>query len=258
MRLITQGPEHAFYNMALDEAISESVRQKLSPPTLRLYRWDQPSLSIGYFQRAADIDTSYCEQKSYPVVRRQTGGRAILHDAELTYSFCASAESLLFRGSLLENYRIISKAMLTGLELLGLKAKSSVSRRRNRNLKNPACFKAVSYGEITIDGKKIIGSAQKRFKNGFLQHGSILFRFDAQELSNALGSVDESDFMDIGGIADYAPEVTYSDLCKALKEAFEKELSVKIISDGPTDSEQNRARELQLTRYSDPSWNFLR
>jgi lipoate-protein ligase A len=142
--------------------------------------------------------------------------------------------------------------------MVGLKAQSSVEKKRNRSARNPACFKAVSYGEVTIEGRKIIGSAQKRFKNGFLQQGSILLRFNPRELVSVLGCGNESDFMDIGAIADYAPDVTYSDLCRAFRDAFEKELSLKIISDGPTDFEQSRARELESTRYSDPSWNFQR
>ena len=257
MRIITQGTNHAFFNMAIDEAISEAVRQKLSPPTLRLYQWDRPSLSIGYFQKVSDIDIGYCDKKGYPVVRRQTGGRAILHDSELTYSISTS-ESSLFNGSLLENYTVISNAIISGLELNGIDAMISFKKKRNTGHKNPACFKAVSYGEITVEGRKIVGSAQKRYKNGFLQHGSILLSFNAGELCNALGCGDTASFRDIGAIKDYAPGISFNDLERSLKESFEETLGIKMIPDSPTEFEQNLAEELVLRKYSTKEWNFRR
>jgi lipoate-protein ligase A len=256
MRIITHGPEHAFFNMALDEAVSKAVRKNLSPPTLRIYQWDRPSLSIGYFQRISEIDIDYCNKKGYPVVRRLTGGRAILHDTELTYSVSGSSDSSLFRGSLLENYSLISKAMILGLKINGINAKSSTRRKRNAGRKNPACFKTVSYGEITIEGKKVIGSAQKRFSNGFLQHGSILLNFNAGEFCNVLGSNDEEDFKDIGSINDYVPELSFNVLRCSLKEAFEITLKLKMISDNPTKFELNLAKELEQKKYSTREWNY--
>jgi len=256
MRLISQGAEHAYVNMALDEAISEAVRQKLSPPTLRLYCWDRPSLSLGCFQKFTDIDMAYCDKKGYPVVRRQTGGRAILHDAELTYSVSAPSDSPLFRGSLLDNYTVISNALLLALEYQGIKAESSMRRRRNISQKNPACFRTVSFGEITMEGKKVIGSAQKRYKDGFLQQGSILLSVDAPELSHVLRLNDEETLQDIGALSDHVPEISSSNLRRSLKEAFEKTLKVKLIADGPTAYERNRAKELSRNKYSTPEWNF--
>jgi len=258
MRLISHGADHACENMALDEAISEAVRQKISPPTLRLYCWDRPSLSIGCFQKITDIDMAYCNKKGYPLVRRQTGGRAILHDAELTYSVSAPSDSPLFRGTLLNNYTVISNALLLALEYQGLKADVSMSRRRNINQKNPACFRSVSFGEITMEGKKVIGSAQKRYKDGFLQQGSILLSVDASELSHVLRLNDEETLHDIGALSDHVPEISSGDLRRTLKKAFEKTLNVKLIADGPTPNEQNRAKELSRNKYSTPEWNFSR
>ncbi|MBI5665186.1 MAG: lipoate--protein ligase family protein, partial [Nitrospirae bacterium] len=172
IRLINQGPASAYFNMALDEAISEGVRQKFSPPTLRLYHWDRPSLSIGCFQKVSDIDARYCDKKGYPVVRRQTGGRAVLHDSELTYSFSASTVTPMFNGSLRENYAVISRALVLALSLKGIEAEASFNRKRSGSHKGPSCFRTLSYGEITVEGKKVIGSAQKRYQDGFLQHGS--------------------------------------------------------------------------------------
>jgi len=258
IRLINQGAAPAFFNMALDEAISEAVRQKASPPTLRLYQWDRPSLSIGYFQKVSDIDTGYCDKKGYPVVRRQTGGRAVLHDLELTYSFSASADSPMFNGSLLEDYAVISRALLLALKLKGIEAKASFERKRSSGHKHPACFRATSYGEITAGGKKVIGSAQKRYKDGFLQHGSILFSYDPGELCKALGQSNQDNIIDIGTINDYEGVISFDDLRQALKEAFERTFNVKMISDNPAKSELKLAKELERCKYSTREWNFLR
>jgi lipoate-protein ligase A len=244
--------------MALDEAISDAVRQKLSPPTLRLYQWDRPSVTIGYFQKISEININYCTKKGYPVVRRVTGGRAILHDMELTYSFSSSKNFSLFNGSLLENYTVIGNALVKGLELLGITAGTSFVKKRSDTCRNPACFKSVSYGEVTVDGKKVIGSAQKQYHNGFFQQGSIILSFKAGELCNVLNGSHEEDFRNIGSISDSAREVTFNDLRNPLKEAFEKELYVKLISDGPSKSELALAKELEEKKYSTQKWNFLR
>ena len=258
IRLISQDPCHAFFNMALDEAISEAVRQKLSPTTLRLYEWDRPSLSIGYFQKISDIDLEYCNLKDYPVVRRQTGGRAILHDAELTYSFSSSKDSELFNGSLLENYTVISNALLKALALTGIKAQASYIKKRSNGHRNPACFKTVSFGEITVDRKKVIGSAQKRHKDGFLQHGSIVFDFNAENLCDALKGSNREDFNSIGALSNSRPDLTIQKLKLIIKEAFETALNVKIITDNPTKHEVSLAKELEANKYSTNEWNYKR
>jgi len=257
-RIIVQEHNSAFFNMALDEAISEAVRDKLSPPTLRIYRWDKPSVSIGYFQKVADINLDYCAEKNYPFVRRPTGGRAILHESELTYSFSSRYDSLSFKGRLLEDYMIISRALLAGLKLIGVNAINSASRERDNGHKNPACFKAVSYGEVTVGGKKVIGSAQKRYTDGLLQQGSILLNFNAEELRKVLRSGDGDDFSDIGFLREYTPEVTFDKLRSSLKEAFEIALDIKLIAGKPARHEMKRAKELDMKKYSTQEWNRLR
>lgn len=242
--------------MAIDEAISEAVRQKLAPPTLRIYRWSRPSLSIGLFQKISDVNTDYCSRMDYPVVRRLTGGRAILHNAELTYSFSARTGSPPFSNNLHENYSVISNAILLGLNDCGIKADISFKRKRNSGQRNPACFKAVSYGEITINGKKGIGSAQKRYSNGFMQHGSILIDFDANELRNVLEDGNKNDYSDIASLSDHKNNIDFDDLSNSLKKGFEKSLGIKLISDNPTKFELSLAKELEEKKYSTRDWNF--
>lgn len=252
--------------MALDEAILEAVRQNLSPPTLRLYQWDKPSISIGYFQKVSDINIDYCRRKGYPLVRRLTGGRAILHDSEITYSFSARTSSHLsadrqaglFKGRLHEDYTIISNAMILGLKLSGIDAQITFSRKKKTRQKSSSCFKAVSFGEVTVDGKKVIGSAQKRYSNGFLQHGSMLLDFNAKELRNVLKCNNEEDFKDIGYLKEHADKISINDINSSLKKAFETVIGVKMISDDLTKFELKLAKELELKKYSTQKWNFRR
>lgn len=256
MRLIIQEGNGAFFNMALDEAISEAVRKNLSPLTLRFYQWDRPSISIGYFQRASDINIRYCNSKGYPIVRRPTGGRAILHDKELTYSVSARFDTGIFKGNLLEDYSIISNAISNGLRLCGIDSEINHSRKRNME-KNPACFKSISYGEVLVNGKKITGNAQKRYADGFLQQGSIPITIDKEELRKVL-NLCEGDLDEVATIKESASEITIDGLTNALKRGFEETLGVRLISDDPTRFEIRLAKELESKRYSTDGWNLRR
>jgi lipoate-protein ligase A len=258
IRLISQGPGHAFFNMSLDEAIAEAVRERRSPPTLRFYQWDRPSVSIGYFQKASDVNLDHCARKGYPLVRRLTGGRAILHDEELTYSISSFADPVFFKERLIETYTVISNALLRGLQLNGIDARISCRKKRGAHYRDPSCFRSMSYGEITVNRKKIIGSAQKRYANGFLQHGSLLFGFNADELCNTLRGTGPDDRARIGSIRECGPGITPELLRRSLKEAFEKELNVKLVTDDPTKDELKAADRLVKTKYSTDAWNLMR
>ena len=245
--------------MAHDEAISEAVRQKASPPTLRIYRWDRPSVSIGYFQKVSEIDLDYCKERDYPVVRRLTGGRAILHDDELTYSFSSSRDDPLFKGTLHHDYTLISKALVEGLRYLGVEAAISFRKKRPADSRSPACFQSVSFGEITVAGKKIIGSAQKRYKDGFLQHGSVMLRSNTEALRNVLRLNGEPPLPAPGSLQECGTGgITFDSLASAVKEAFEKELQARLIIDEPSKIELRTTKELEKNKYSNPEWNALR
>jgi lipoate-protein ligase A len=119
-RFLDTGPCAAAYNMALDESIATAVRQGNAPPTLRLYGWHEPSVSIGYFQKITDVDAAYCDMRNIPLVRRPTGGRAILHGDEITYSFSSKTTSALFSTGLLDSYKKISTAFVLALKRIGI------------------------------------------------------------------------------------------------------------------------------------------
>jgi lipoate-protein ligase A len=256
-RIIDDVPHDAFFNMALDEAISVAVRRDLSPPTLRLYQWSVPSVSIGYFQKTADINLAYCNKKAYPVVRRTTGGTAILHDSELTYSFSVRTDIEPFGGGLYQSYMAISNAVAGSLKRFNIDAEISTSRKRIR--RNPSCFRTSSYGEITVQGRKIIGSAQRRHKNCLLQQGSILLGFNAGSSRNIVNNVsDENDCLETGFIWKYSPAVSVPDLKASLKDAFEDVFCRQLACTGISEFELKLAEELMAEKYATEKWNMRR
>lgn len=163
--------------MAVDEAIMESVRQGFSPPTLRLYAWEPACLSLGVAQSILDVNQEALHELGYDLVRRPTGGRAILHVDELTYAVIGRDDEELLKGGVLESYQRISRGLLKALKSLGVEAQAISSWPQatpdRSDFANPVCFEAPSDYEITHDGKKVIGSAQLRRKGCVLQHGSL-------------------------------------------------------------------------------------
>jgi len=189
-RLIEDGPGDGKLNMAIDRAILTACDQGQAPATLRLYGWDKPTLSIGYSQNELrDVNTVQCERKNIPIVRRFTGGRALLHQYELTYSLVAPIPHPRFPGNLVGAFGAVSKAVIFSLEKAGV-GKPEISGKDKRSLgddnkRSPACFSTSNHWEITVKEKKLAGSAQRRLNGAFLQHGSILLDWDP-ELAHSL------------------------------------------------------------------------
>lgn len=185
-RLLIDPPQNGLKNMATDEAILKSCNQRFSPSTLRLYEWSEPTLSIGCFQNADNL-IKCCLETGIPYVRRITGGRAVLHSDEITYSIICSADELLFAEGITGAYRIISRCLLETLREAGINADMHISRATEFNSKKNSCFHSPSRHEIIIDNKKLVGSAQRRFKRAFLQHGSILFGIERDLIARLFG-----------------------------------------------------------------------
>ena len=189
-RLIEDGPSDGRLNMAIDRAILTACDRGEAPATLRLYGWDKPTLSIGYSQNELkDVNKEQCEQRSIPVVRRFTGGRALLHQHEFTYSLVAPIPYPGIPDNLAGAFCAVSKAVILSLEKAGVtnlemvgKEKKTAGMSRKRS---PACFSASNHWEISVKGKKLAGSAQRRLNGAFLQHGSILLDKD-YELAHSL------------------------------------------------------------------------
>jgi lipoate-protein ligase A len=183
-KLLDTGANHGAYNMAVDEELLARAQAGETVPVLRLYTWNPPAVSIGRFQDIeASVNAEACKGLGVDIVRRITGGRAVLHRHELTYSIIARIDDPLFPPSVLGTYKIIATGLLAGLKNLGISAEMVSRGGRHAALvekkaKDPACFSSPSWYEILVNGKKIIGSAQRRLANAFLQHGSILIDYD--------------------------------------------------------------------------------
>ncbi len=263
-RLILSQAARGPWNMALDEAILESVAAGNVPPTLRLYAWEPPCLSLGYAQPYAQVDSLRLQQYGWGIVRRPTGGRAILHTDELTYSISLSIEDPHMRGGVLESYRYLSTGLVSSLHLLGLEVqiqpeiKSSQSERAN-----PICFELPSSYEITIRGKKIIGSAQARRKGGILQHGSLPLGGDIGRICLALAFQDEEQRQQAMQRArqrattiehNLGKHVTWEQAADALKAGFSQALNLQLEEQDPTEGELARAQALCSERYQQKAW----
>ncbi len=193
-RLNFDGLQPAEWNMAEDSALLADCEQGLIPPTLRLYGWSEPAITIGYSQKAGEeLDRDRCRELGVAIVRRPTGGRALLHYNELTYAVVAPVSLAPFNRGLKATFAAVSEALLTGLQRLGIRGDLNTGKRRpgSRPARSPACFASLNHCEITVDGKKLVGSAQKRTSKAFLQHGSVIIEFDHELFTSLLKFRDE-------------------------------------------------------------------
>ncbi len=257
-RFIDTGPCRAAYNMALDEAIAREVRKDNAPPTLRLYGWDMPSVSFGCFQKISEVDLDYCKGNNIPIIRRPTGGRAILHNHELTYSFSVKTAQEPFSKGLLDSYRKISKALSLSLSRVGFSPESKLIRE-TRHSKSPLCFQSISYSEISIDRRKVIGSAQKRWPDGLLQQGSIPYTIEESEMQKIFKLESPQGIREaMVGLKDVFPDLNPDTLKEAIKSSFEETFNVRLIPSPLSRKEVLLAQELEAQRYLTPEWNFQR
>jgi lipoate-protein ligase A len=250
--------------MAVDEAILQ--RYALSPepiaPTLRLYGWSPPALSLGKGQTAArSHDPAYLRAEGIDLVRRPTGGLAVLHEHERTYAVVAALGHPPFSASVLENYRSVARALTLAMSMIGaaVEAAPEGGRRRQQReaVQGPACFELASAYEIGVGGHKLIGSAQLRRRRAFLQHGSILLDSNARRLSLALGANASGDrFTDLGRVL--GRSLPFEELDGALVEAWKQAFMTEIAPGELTAGERQLAEELCETKYASDRWTLSR
>ena len=250
--------------MALDEAILEHIGRGQALPTLRLYAWDPPCLSLGHAQPLADVDFARLQAHGWEVVRRLTGGRAILHTDELTYSVIAPAHEPHVAGSVLESYNRLAAALLEAVRLLGLPVEmKDGAQGENSGPPNPVCFEVPSAYEITALGKKLIGSAQARKREGVLQHGSLPLSGDLSRITQALAFPDEGARLDAAArLLERAATVEcvlgrpvdWDTAAAAFVRAFEAKLGLDLREGELSQSERARAEELVREKYDHAVW----
>ena len=257
-RLIESGACNAFHNMALDEAIATEVRRGAAPPTLRFYGWDRPALTLGCFQKTSDINIEYCRSRDIPVVRRPTGGRAILHGDELTYSFAVRTDSGAFSHGLLDSYKRISTAFSIAFRKIGVRAEPKNEREKGRVLsRSPLCFQSSSYGEILTDNKKLVGSAQKRWNNGLLQQGSVPYLSQEEKLTGIFGAEKTAQLRDcMKTLKDILPLLDEDAFRKAVASSFEEAFGIRLLLSAPSQEESLLAAELRERKYLQDHWNL--
>lgn len=274
-RLIEDPPQTGAWNMAVDEAILAAVAAGEAPPTLRMYAWQPACLSIGYGQRYRDIDAAGLRSHGWDVVRRPTGGRAILHTDELTYSVCAPANHPIMQGGILPSYQLISGALLRGLELLAVPATREAHYDLDPDIdpRGPVCFEIPSNWEITFEGRKLIGSAQVRRSGGdtgaggVLQHGTLPLRGDLRRITQALAFTDENARQEaaerliqraVTVEEALGRRVSWEEAAHSICRGFEAALGLNFARSTISGSETAHAEQLLSEKFGSPAWTRRR
>jgi len=262
-RLLITPPARGAWNMAVDEAILEHIGRGEALPTLRLYAWDPACLSLGHAQPYADVDVARLQARGWDVVRRPTGGRAILHTDELTYSVIAAPDEPAVSGTLLESYNRLAAGLLHAVRALGLPADMKTGPRPAADTSNPVCFEAPSAYEITVRGRKLIGSAQARRREGVLQHGSLPLAGDLARITEALVFDGNGARRDAAGRllarattaeAVLGRALDWNEAASALRDGLASELDLHFTPQPLSEAESRRADELVRDKYAHRSW----
>jgi len=256
-RLLLDPPATGAWNMAVDEVLLDGVAAGNAPPTLRFYEWAPPCLSLGYFQAFEVVDVAGCHRLGVDIVRRPTGGRAILHDHELTYSVALPLSLLGDDGGVLPSYHRLSLALERGLKQLGVPvvlAPESAAQRAPDH--GPACFDRPSAHEILLGGRKLVGSAQVRRATAILQHGSILIepRIDRMlaclRLANSPAGRIEDGVAGLAEVGAFEPTT----VAGMLADAFAEEFGARLVRSPLRPDERRAAEALAVSKYRGAAW----
>ena len=254
-RFLDTGAGTGWFNMRLDELLAQRLLRGEGTPVVRVFQWLPWAISLGHHQNMADIDAAHCALDGIDVVRRPTGGRAILHAEELTYSVVMAAG----RSGVLEVYNRISRALVRGLSLFGVEVSLQKSQpdftRAYRQASSIPCFTSSARYEIEHDGRKLVGSAQRRFSDGsrtvVLQHGSILIgpahrrlvnylAIESPEALEAIRREMEQKTTDLTAIR--GSPVDAAELARAIRKGFEEEWGLTF-----EDARPDRTYEVHFT-----------
>lgn len=254
------GPE----NMAIDEAVALAHARGGVPPTLRFYTWQPAAVTIGYFQSmAGEVNLDAVRAGGFGYVRRPTGGRAIFHHTELTYS--VSVRENVLPGTVLETYKFLAQGLLAGLRRLGVPAAIAAGEPDPRSFggeANPSCFDTPSASELVVDGRKVVGSAQTRREGAILQHGSILLDLDYGLLFSLLRVPDPAAAArhlrkraaGLQEVLGRAVPVAAAEV--AMAAGFAEALGLQLTPGTLTPAEQAEADRLLREKYGNDDWNL--
>lgn len=256
--IVDKTPLKGPMNMAVDEHLFRSLREK--PQTyLRFYRWKKPTVSLGYSQRVLNVvDVANCRRQGIDIVRRMTGGKLVLHHKEVTYSLCSSDEET-FTPTLAESYRLVSQALMRGLERMGLEPYLADSPPDLYAKGDLPCFSYPARNEIEVDGKKIVGSAQKRVGSRFIQHGSIPLEEDGG-LLKSISFLDgkESNIRMISLSQALGRKVSSDWPIEHLRAGFSEYFGIVLKPKIFSKREMEAILKIQRERYESEAWTFHR
>ena len=255
--------------MAVDEAVLQAAGNNEAPATLRLYAWEPACLSLGYGQGIDEIDTGRIQSLGWELVRRPTGGQAILHVDELTYAVIGQATEPRLAGDVLESYQRLSSALLAALEILGIPALAlpRPDLVGKGTSKNPICFEVPSNYEVIVGGKKLVGSAQARKHGGVLQHGTLPLHGDLSRITQVLHFPNEAErelaaqylLMRATTVEQVlGKKVAWNEAAQAFIQAFQRNLNIKLLPADLSDAERECAQGLVKEKYSNPGWTLTR
>jgi lipoate-protein ligase A len=238
IRVLETGYNAAALNMAIDEALIENIAEA---PVLRIYGWRPAAISVGYFQSIKEeVDLEKCSQLGVDVVRRLTGGGAVLHEFELTYSFITKQ----YPQNIMESCRWICDAIVMSINRLGYDASF------------------VPLNDILVNGKKVSGSAQTRRKGVLLQHGTLLLGVDVDKMFSVLKVPSEKlrdkIIKDVKERVTSLAGTTFDDMASSLKTSFAEKFDAKLVADSLSIEEISRAKWLAERKYSSKEWNLRR
>ncbi len=256
-------PRTGAENMAVDEAIAQAVAARRSSPTFRLYAWKPACVSLGRNQAYSSIDDARCAKLGYDIVRRPTGGRAILHTDELTYSLIAPDDHPLMQGMILDVYLAISRGLRAGLGRMGLDADTAPATNRAGPDASAACFEVPSAHEIIVGGRKLLGSAQNRRAGYVLQHGSLPLSGDLMRLIDCLATADEAERAALrASLRDHALTVeealghgvAFETAATAMADGMAEALGIEFVAGVLSADEEVCAAELMREKYGNATW----
>jgi len=259
-RLILSPPADGATQMAVDEAIWQAVGAREAPPTLRLYAWSPPCLSLGRNQPVAAVNRQALRQRGYHLVRRPTGGQAVLHIDELTYSVVLPLSDPRARGGVLDSCERLSAGLIRALEILGVVGATARRRTASPPASGPVCFETTADFEVAVGGKKLIGSAQRRGRGVLLQHGALPLCGDVTRICFLL--VPPADPRRVRARAITLEQaigrpVPWREAAEAMIEGFAQALNLRLVLEGLTPKEKQTAERLRKQKYGSEKWTSL-
>lgn len=259
-RLIDTGPLSGRENMAIDEALFRCFDPASSRPVLRLYGWQPPALSLGRFQKAGDdLDLDRCRADNLMVVRRITGGGAIYHSDELTYSLVCGPSQIPAATSVKESFRVLTSFLLGLYRALGLQAAYAADLApagTRLGERTPLCFAGKESYDILVNGRKLGGNAQRRSREIIFQHGSIPLQNRVQQGLGYLRTKPQGIEQASTCLAEQGMTADFDQLQQTLVAQFQAQLGASLQADDLTADEQALSQRLAAGKYCADCWNL--